>query len=191
MFTEALYIILITFEIILLGGICVYVLLLIYSWLKGAPYVPTQQKEIEGILEEAALIKGMHFLELGCGDGRVVRLAAEKFEVNGVGVDVNPELIIRANILAKSKHLDNVTFQVKNILETDLSKADVIYIYLFPKLIERIKDKLIQETKDDVFIISHGFKIPFLSSMLVKERKGTKYNTYYYQKAQNVIDKSL
>lgn len=191
MLTEALYILSISFEIVLLGGICVYVLLLIYSWLKGAPYVPTQQKEIEAILQKAKLTEGMQFLELGCGDGRVTRSAVATYNVVGTGVDVNPELILRANLLSKKNKLKNVTFHVKNIFKTDFSKADVIYIYLFPKLIEKMRDKLLNETKQDVFIISHGFKIPYLSSMLVEERKGSKYTTYYYQKAVNVVDKSL
>lgn len=182
MLTEALYILLIFFEIILLGGIAVYTLLLIYSWLKGAPYVPTQQKEIDNILKEAPFLKKMQFLELGCGDGRVTRRAVELYDVIGLGIDVNPELILRANFLANHKKLKKAHFKVQDILKADFSQADIIYIYLFPGLIDKVKEKLLHETKNKVFIISHGFKIPFLNSQLVGQRKGKRFTTFYYQK---------
>lgn len=191
MLTEALYVLLIILEIFVLGGLAVYAVLLVYSWIKGAPYVPTQSKEIDSILKNAILAKGMHFLEVGCGDGRVTRRAVELYGVFGEGIDVNPELILRANLLSKRKNLKKISFEVKDALKADFSKADVIYIYLFPALIEKLKEKLLNETKYEALIISHGFKIPFLSHMLVREQKGSKFTTYYYQKAENIIDKSL
>ncbi|HRN70598.1 MAG TPA: class I SAM-dependent methyltransferase [Candidatus Woesebacteria bacterium] len=189
--TEALYIILISLELLLLGIAATYAVLFVYSWLQGAPYVPTQNKEVQTILKEANIQKSMTFLELGCGDGRVTREAVKQYQVKGIGIDINPELVIRARILAKRDNLSGIEFHRKNITDTDVSKADVIYIFLFPALIERIKEKLLHQTKQEALIISHGFKIPFLSSMLVKELKGTKFTTYYYQKVQSLIDKSL
>jgi SAM-dependent methyltransferase len=175
----------ILFEILLLAGIAIYSVLLIYSWLKGAPYVPTQRKEIDDILKYAEIQQGMHFLELGCGDGRVTRRAIELYDISGKGIDVNPELIFRANFLAKRKKLKKAIFKVEDILTADFSTADIIYIYLFPALIDKIKNQLLNETKAHVIIISHGFKIPFLNSLLMKQRKGGKFSTYYYLKNLN------
>ena len=34
--------------------------------------------------------------DLGCGDGRIVITAAQKFGARGVGIDINPERIAEA-----------------------------------------------------------------------------------------------
>ena len=181
MLTGILYVIMVTFEILLLGVICFYVLSLIYSWFKGAPYVPTEKNVIDDILKKTKIVPGSTFIELGSGDGRVVRRAAKLYAIHGIGVDINPELNLLARFFAKIQRLHHIEFRRENVLETDLKTADIIYIYLFPQLIEKMKDTLLHETKSGVLIISHGFKIPFLSSLLIHTLKGTKFNTFYYK----------
>jgi len=44
----------------------------------GSPYVATRKKRIEEILKEVELKKGKLFIELGSGDGRIVRTAVSK-----------------------------------------------------------------------------------------------------------------
>ncbi len=158
-----------------------YVISLIYSWLKGAPYVSTQSKEIDEILKKAHLKEGQLFLELGCGDGRVTKNAVKKYKVYGIGIDINPLLIWYSKIMSYIQGIKNIEFLKKNVIDVDLGKADILYIYLFPQLVEKLQDKILHETKKNVIIISHGFKIRYLSKYLFNIRKGAAFITYYYR----------
>ena len=181
MLMTAFYIILMLLYVVILGAIPTYAVSILFSWIKGAPYVPTQQKELENILKTAQLKENQYLLELGCGDGRVLRTAAKIYNVKGKGIDINPVLIFWAKIKTKLQHNKDITFNVEDIHTTYMSKADVIYIFLFPKLVESIKNKLLKETKPGVQIISHGFRIPFLEQFLTQTITGTRFETYYYQ----------
>lgn len=162
----------------------VYTLSLIYSSLKGSPYVATRKKRVEEILREANLKKGKLFIELGSGDGRIVRTAVKIFGVRGIGIDVNPLLILWARILVRLTFQEKkaITFKVENIFDTDLTKADYIYLFLMPKMIEELSKKMEKELKNDALVISHGFPIKGWERKLVKTLKVIPFPTYYYKK---------
>src|SRR5277367_759165 len=56
-------------------------------------YVPTPESVVDKMLDMAKVKKEDHVFDLGCGDGRVVAMAAKKFGARGVGVDIDPERI--------------------------------------------------------------------------------------------------
>lgn len=155
----------------------IYTLSLIYSSIKGSPYVATRNKRIIEILENAGLKKGKLFVELGSGDGRMVRTAVKEYDVLGIGVDVNPLLIFWAKILGHK----NIDFKVENIFDTNLSKADYVYIFLMPKLIEELTLKMEKELKKGTIVISHGFPILTWKKKLFKTLKKVPFPTYYYR----------
>lgn len=181
MLTTAIYIFFIILEILLLGFLACYAVSMLFSWLQGAPYVPTDQKEIETILSNAQLKPHQQFLELGCGDGRVVRTAVARYNQQGRGVDINTTLIWWARIQAKLQNLSNITFVTEDVMKTDLSQVDVIYIFLFPKLVEKLHHTILHKTKDNILIIAHGFKIPFLEPYYLSTYQGKRFKTHYYQ----------
>lgn len=178
MLTEALYLILVFSVLLILMYISIYMILLIYSWFKGAPYVSTQDEEIKEILEAAQLQQGKTLIELGCGDGRVLRDAVSTYGVTGIGIDINPLLVFIANMRAKT--IRNLTFRCSDIRTSDLSQADYIYLFLFPKLIEKLESQLQKSLTNGALIISHGFKIPYLERYLTRELQGISFKTYYY-----------
>lgn len=147
----------------------------------GAPFVPTSSKIVDEILEKASLKKGQVFLELGSGDSRVIRTAVRKYRVKGIGVDVNPVLIWYSRFFAFLQKLPNIKFLNQNISKTDFSKADVIFIFLLPKLIKRIKYKFETDCRKSTLIISHGFKIEGFEKYLVWKIKRDVFPTYYYK----------
>lgn len=165
------------FLLFLLAGMTIYTTFLIYSSIKGAPYVPTRQKKILRILENAHLKKGGLFVELGCGDGRVVRLAVKKYYVRGVGIDINPLLVIWSRILSRGR----ATFIRQNVYDTDFSKADYLYIFLMPKMVEKLLPKLKKSIRNGTLIISHGFKIDGLKKYLAKTVRDLPFSTFYYR----------
>jgi len=64
---------------------------------RDVPYVPTPQTVVEEMLKIAAVKKGDAVYDLGSGDGRIVITAAKKYQARGVGVDIDPERIKKAN----------------------------------------------------------------------------------------------
>jgi SAM-dependent methyltransferase len=175
------YFILLIIELIIAIGLSVFAVSMLYSSFKGSPYVPTKLKEVIDIMTQASLKKGSVFIELGCGDGRAVREAVKRFGVKGTGVDINPVLILWAKILSWWKKVKGVRFKVENIFDTDLRKADYVYLFLMPELIESLKPKLKKEMKKGAVVISHGFNIHGWDKYRYKFMDHKPFPTYFYR----------
>lgn len=57
------------------------------------PYVPTPHEVVDAMLEMAGVGPSDVVYDLGCGDGRIVVRAAQRFGARGVGVDIEPRLV--------------------------------------------------------------------------------------------------
>jgi SAM-dependent methyltransferase len=182
MIVAGLYILLLLLELAFLIGFTVYTIFLIYSGLKGSPYVPTKSKEAEFILKEIGLEKNKVFYDLGCGDARVVRKAVSQYHVKGVGIDVNPILITYARFLARIRGLKDIKLKVKNLFDTDLSQADVVYLFLMPGLLKKLIPKFERELKKTALVVSHGFLIEGWEKNMVKKIPHTPFPTYFYRR---------
>ena len=121
------------------------------------------------------------FLELGSGDGRIVINAVKNYGVNGVGVDLHLPLIIFSRIKSKIYGLKNIQFKLEDFFKTDIGNADIIFMFLMPKTLVSLKEKLKKESKKGVLIISHGFEIKGWEKYLVKTQKRKLFPTYFYQ----------
>ena len=153
------------FELILVSGVLIYLHSITISLLRGAPYVPTKTEIIDTILAKANLKPGMKFLELGCGDGRVVCRAVEKYRVIGRGVDISRLWVLLARIRARKLGIEHkVEFLHQNILESDLAWADVIYIYMMPRFLEKNSDSLFSRCRVGSVVVSNKFDIPVLKA---------------------------
>lgn len=153
----------------------------LYVDILGAPFVPTSRKVIGEILKKAKLKKGQIFLELGSGDGRIIRSAVKNYQVKGIGIDLHPMLIFYSRLISKFQKIKNISFKRQNLFKTDLSKADVIFLFLLPKTLKRLAPKFILETKKNTLIISHGFKIPEFEKYLTNKIVREIFSTYYYR----------
>ena len=96
-------------------------------------------------------------IDFGCGDGRMVVSAAQR-GARGFGVDINPVRIEEANANAKKAGVtDLVEFRVANLFEEDLSKADVMAMYLLTDINIRLRPKILDTMKPGARIVSHAF----------------------------------
>jgi hypothetical protein len=159
----------------------VYTASLIYSSIKGAPYVPTWDRLKEEIFYPARIKKGKYMIELGSGDGRMIRFAVKKYKVRGLGVDINPLLVFWSRMIARAENVLGVEFKVQDITKVDLTKADYLYIFLMPELVDKIIPKMKSELKKGSVIISHGFRIKALNKNLYFTKKRSPFPTYYYR----------
>ena len=96
--------------------------------------------------------------DLGCGDGRIPIMAAQKYGARGVGIDIDPRRIADANENAKEAGVTgNVKFLVQDLFTSDFGEATVVTLYLLPSVNEKLLPKLQKELKPGTRIVSHAF----------------------------------
>lgn len=121
------------------------------------PYVPTDQKVVDAMLDLAGISEGDIHYDLGCGDGRIVISAAKRGAV-ATGIDLNPVRIKEANENARKAGLeDKVTFVEGNLFDFDFSKADVLTLYLLPSVNEKLRPVILNDLKPGTKVVSHAF----------------------------------
>jgi predicted RNA methylase len=120
-------------------------------------YVPTPQAVVDRMLELADIKKDDVVYDLGCGDGRIVISAAKKYGVKAVGFDIDPKRVKESQENVSLNHLEDlVTIKQHDIFELDLTKANVITLYLLPSLNVRLIPQL-EKMKPGCRILSHAF----------------------------------
>jgi len=121
-------------------------------------YVPSPPSVAEAMAKMARVGKSDLVVDLGSGDGRIVTTAARLYGARGFGVEINPELVELATSLARKSGVgDRVTFIHQNVFDTDLRKATVVNMYLFPELMRLLRPKLLNELQPGTRIVSHDF----------------------------------
>ncbi len=124
------------------------------------PYVPTPNEVVEAMLKLGGIKAADVVYDLGCGDGRIVIMAAQKYGARGVGVDIDPERIKEANDNARAAAVaDKVKFIEKNLFEADFKEASLVTLYLLPDVNLRLRPKLLRELKTGSRIVSHAFNM--------------------------------
>ena len=122
------------------------------------PYVPTPNEVVEEMLKVAHVGKDDVVYDLGCGDGRIIITAAQKYGARGVGVDLNEERIKESNENARKAGVtERVKFLRQDLFETDLKDATVVTLYLLPFINERLRPKLFRELRPGTRVVSHAF----------------------------------
>ena len=121
------------------------------------PYEPSSEEVVKAMLEIAQVGKDDLVYDLGCGDGRIVIAAAQKTGAHGVGVDMDPERIKESLENARKANVTNrVQFFQRDLFETDISKATVVMLYLWPEVNLKLRPKLLRELKPGTRVVSHS-----------------------------------
>lgn len=120
-------------------------------------FVPTPPGAVERMIEMAELEPGDVVYDLGCGDGRIVVAAARRQRVKAIGVDINPERVAESRENVRAAGLESsVEIRQADIFALDLRDADVVFLYLTPRLNERLMPQL-RQLKPGARIISYEF----------------------------------
>lgn len=122
-------------------------------------YVPTPQPVVDKMLELARVKRGELVYDLGCGDGRIVVTAAKRYGARAVGFDVDPQRIAEARENVQSNGVEHlVTIEQKDIFTLDLRPANVVTLYLLPRLNVRLIPQL-DRMRPGSRVVSHDFDI--------------------------------
>ncbi|MBV6432163.1 MAG: Ribosomal protein L11 methyltransferase [Bryobacteraceae bacterium] len=153
-----------------------------------APYVPSPQNIVDRMLDAAQLKQGETVYDLGCGDGRVLITAAQKYRAKAVGVELSPKLVRLARDLIKLNGLqDSASVIEGNLLDVDLSKADVVTLYLLTESNSKLRPNLEKYLKPGARVVSHDFEIRGWKPIVVEEVPAYKrmHHIYVYEIGRN------
>jgi precorrin-6B methylase 2 len=123
------------------------------------PYVPTPQDVVDRMLDMAKITRDDFHIDLGSGDGRIAVTSAKR-GARSMGIDINPVRIAEANENAKKAGVtDRVTFVQGNLFEQDISKANVLTMYLLQSVNLKLRPKILSDLRPGSRVVSHAFSM--------------------------------
>jgi len=123
---------------------------------KDVVWVPTPQAVVDKMLDMANVTKDDFVMDLGSGDGRTVITAAKR-GARAMGIEYNPDMVeLSQKNAAAAGVSDRATFVKADLFETDLSKADVITMFLLPSINMKLRPKIL-DLKPGTRIASNTF----------------------------------
>ena len=126
----------------------------------AGPYVPSPQSVVSDMLRYAEVGPSDFLIDLGSGDGRIVRTAAKLFGARGFGVEIKEQLVRQANAAAQREGIgERAKFYKQDLFKTELSQATVVTMYLLPDTVNLLRDKFLAELKPGTRIVSHDYPL--------------------------------
>ncbi len=150
-------------DIIILLIILFLLLLLSMVWPPDSPWAPwwrTSHRTARAICKLAKIKKGDLIYDLGSGDGTALITAAKEFGAKGVGIEIDPLRYWVSKVRVQRNGLSNRIKLIKrNFFQQSIKEADVIFVYLVPKALEKLLPKFKKELKKGTRIVSYVYEI--------------------------------
>jgi precorrin-6B methylase 2 len=123
---------------------------------KDVVWVPTPQALVEKMLDLAKLTPQDFLIDLGSGDGRTVITAARRGS-RALGIEFNPDMVALARRnAAEAKMTERAVFEEGDLFKADLSKAQVITMFLLPSINMKLRPQLL-DLKPGTRIVTNSF----------------------------------
>lgn len=126
--------------------------------INGAPFVPTPIARARKMASLAQIKPGEKVFDIGCGDGRMVYIAANEFGAHATGLELSPLVYILARI-RKFFWKSKAQILFRDFHFYNFKDIDVIMCYLMPETLAKLQAKLEKELKPGARVISYAFKI--------------------------------
>ena len=147
--------------------VLIFVLLFEFTGLLGAPYIPSSAKDIDiAFTKLYSLSKNDLLVDLGSGDGKVLRSAEEK-GARVIGVEINPILVLFSKL--KYSGVKNICIYCSDMYKFKLPKeTTVVYVYGNAHVVKRIYNQLLNESKrlgKKLYLITNAFDCKNVTSV--------------------------
>ncbi len=169
--------ILLTLLVVLVALLCVTFIM--NFWL-NIPSVPSPHAVVKTMIDLAKLKGKETVFDLGAGDGRVLIEAKKRYPgIKAIGCELIPTIWALGKIRILLSRQD-VTLQLKDALKEDVSSADVVLLYLFPALMDRLVERFDKELKPGTRVVSHTFQFHHKTPVEQKTVRGYWGETMVY-----------
>ena len=122
-------------------------------------YVGTPYDVVSEMLRMAQVNEDDLVVDLGCGDARMLVLAAQKYGSHGIGYEIDPEMVLASRRNAENNHVaDLVRIIQADIFTVDISEADVLPIYLLPEMNLKLVPQL-EKLKPGSRVVFHNYDL--------------------------------
>jgi SAM-dependent methyltransferase len=121
---------------------------------------PTPLAVVERMCKLAGISPDDVVLDIGCGDGRMVRTAVAKFGAKkGIGIDIDPAQVELSRQIAAAEGLkDKIEFRPGDALKLEsLDDATVVMLYVGEHLNMKLRPILKKYLRSGARIVSHEF----------------------------------
>ena len=148
------------------------VLWILVPALYGLPSVPTKLSRIRKALELVNLRPEEVLYDLGSGDGRVLIIAAREFGAQAMGIEIGPvqRAVSWLNVLRNGvRH--KVRIEAGNFYQSDLSAADVVFVYATSKEVTKLAEHLDKQMKPGSRLVSISADFPEWEPSAFDERE--------------------
>jgi SAM-dependent methyltransferase len=134
---------------------------ILWTDLKGAPYVATPRHTARRMLTLAEVGREDVVYDLGSGDGRILWLAAQEFGARAVGIEIDPFRYAWTKLLIRFKGLQGQVEIVRaDFFAVDLSAASVVTAYLLRDTNRKLMSKLERELPPGARVVSRKYIFP-------------------------------
>lgn len=139
-----------------------------------AAFAPTSHEAIQFALSMYRGVRPEHtFVDIGCGDGRVLIAAVQKWGCRGVGYERDPAQAALARACIEAAGLsDKIDVVEKDVTDLYLIKGDAAFAYLYPETLERISHLLERIPA----VVSYQHDIPGLGLKETQSEHGKFYS---------------
>ncbi len=149
---------------------------------KLSPYVASPVRVVDRMLEMAKIKPGETLYDLGCGDGRILIAAVQRYKAKAVGVEISPKLVARASASIAKDHIEGQARVIQgDVLQVDLTGADVVTLYLATQLNEQLRPRLEKYLKPGARVVSHDYRVPGWKPTKVDRTDGGGHMIYLYE----------
>lgn len=147
----------------LFGLAIVVVAIFLLTALVGAPYVPTHARELRKIFATLRPLTSKDILvDIGSGDGVVLREALHAGAGQAVGYEINPILVLLAKVRLRKLH-SHAQVKLTNFWHASFpAKTTVVYTFGESRDIDKMFKKVEQEATRlgrTIDFISYAFKV--------------------------------
>jgi SAM-dependent methyltransferase len=119
-------------------------------------FEPTPMPVVRAMLELAGVGPRDVVYDLGSGDGRIAITAAKEFGARAVGIEIDPQLVARAEAGARREGVaDRVQFTVGDMYAADVRPATVVTLFLHPEPNLKLRPNLRSQLRPGSRIVSY------------------------------------
>ena len=145
---------------------------------RGALYVSTSRVRISALMDALPMRPDQLLIDIGCGDGRVLRQAWRRYGVRGIGYELNLLAYLKAKVLCLG--FKDIKVTRRDFWTVDLSGADIVFCYLFPDVMQDLSAKFSSELKPGTVVVSCNFDLPGFSPDQVLRPSNSLHNSPIY-----------